>query len=56
MIPGKKIREMIEKWGQQEVTHPEELEHYSQELWLSRAQFEEQLKRGTKGTDLIIER
>ena len=55
MIPGKKIQEMIDKWGQEETFHPDDLEFEANELWLTRQEFERKLEKTVKGTDLIIE-
>ena len=53
-IPGLKLGELLQKWGDEAVYTDEDLDAYRGELWLSLAQYEEQLKAEAQGHDAVL--
>jgi hypothetical protein len=54
IVPGEKIHEKMTQWAQEEVYDNVDLYMYANELWMSLAQFEEQLKSGAKGHEIAF--
>ena len=53
-IPGLKLGELLQKWGDEGIYTSDDIDAYGGELWLSLAQYEEQLKAEAKGHDAVL--
>ena len=55
-IPGLKLGELLQKWGDEGFYTDDELEAYGDELWLSLAQYERELRAEAKGHETAFHR
>jgi len=55
-IPGLKLGELLQKWGDEGFYTDDDHEAYGDELWLSLAQYERELRAEAKGHEKVLRR
>lgn len=54
-IPGRKIGERIKEWAKDEIYFDDEINQYAGELWISLAEYEEQIRSEHKGYEIELQ-